>query len=88
MAIGMMDGGAGGQGCLLGGFGMHGYGWIFQLLILVLLVLIFWWLLRGGRFGYAANTSGRPLDIVKRRYAAGEITKKEHDRLKKELRED
>lgn len=83
MAYGMM-----GEGCMLGGRGIFmGYGWVFQLLILLLLALIFWWLLRGQQFGYAANTKQTPLEIIKRRYAAGEITKKEYERLKKELGE-
>jgi putative membrane protein len=76
------------QTCPMGlghGFFM-GYGWVFQLLILLLLALIFWWLLRGNQFGYGANTNSTPIEILKRRYAAGEITKKEFDRLKKELK--
>jgi putative membrane protein len=85
MAYGMM----GEQGCLFGGQGLFmGYGWVFQLLILLFLALIFWWLLRGQQFGYAANTKNKPLEIVKRRYAAGEIGKKEYERLRKELKEE
>jgi putative membrane protein len=80
--------GAVGYGGMMGGGLFMGYGWVFQLLILLLLVLIFWWLLRGQQFGYAANTKETPTEIVKRRYAAGEIDKKEYDRLKRELRED
>jgi putative membrane protein len=84
MAYGMM----GGQGCTLGGHGFFmGYGWIFQLVILLLLALIFWWLLRGQQFGYTKNSKDTPLEIVKRRYATGEIEKKEYERLRKELRD-
>jgi len=80
MAYGMMGG-----GCLLADTPFQGYGWIFQILILLILILIFWWLLRGQQFGYAANTKETPVEIAKRRYAAGEITKKEYERLKREL---
>ncbi len=78
MAYGMMGQGSG---------PFAGYGWVFQIVIVVLLVLIFWWLLRGQRYGYGANTQEKPMMIVQRRYAAGEITKKEYDRLKKDLGE-
>ncbi len=80
MVYGMMGGYGGG----MMGDGLYGYGWVFQLLIIVLLVAIFWWLLRGQRFGYGTGKE-TPLEIVKRRYAAGEIAKKEYDSLKKEL---
>jgi putative membrane protein len=83
MAFGMMDGGMMGYGHGL----FMGYGWLFQLLILLLLVLIFWWLLRGQNYGYAANTKETPLEIAKRRYAAGELSKKEYAQLKRELEE-
>ena len=72
--------------------GMHmgrgmfpGYNWLIQLVILVLLILIFWWLLKGQGFGYA-KSKDTPFEIVQRRYAAGEITKKEYAQLKKDLK--
>jgi len=64
-----------------------GYGWVFQLLVLVLLLLIFLWLFRGQRFGYEKVTKETPEEIVRRRYAAGEITKKEYLMLLKDLEE-
>ena len=63
---------------------MMGYGWIFQIVILGLVVLIFWWLLRSNRSGYTNN--GSPEDIVKKRYASGEIKKKEYQQLLKDLK--
>ncbi len=62
------------------GHGMMGYGWVFQLVILLLLLLIFWWLLRG-----QGTIKESPKEIVQRRYAAGEITKQEYQRLLKDL---
>lgn len=82
----MMDGtGMLGAGMMGGHHLFMGYGWLFQLLIIVLLVLIFWWLLKGQGFGYTAHEE--PLAIVKRRYASGELTKKEYEQLKKDLAE-
>lgn len=63
------------------------YGWILQILILIALIIIFWWLSKGEKFGYKTNTKEPPLDIIKKRYARGEITKKEFDKLKKDLSE-
>lgn len=78
-----------GPGMMGGGHGLFmGYGWVFQLIVLFLLLLIFLWLLRGQRFGYEKVTTETPSEIVRRRYAAGEITKKEYHALLQDLRED
>jgi putative membrane protein len=67
------------------GYGM-GFGFIFQLLIFVLFFLIVWWLIRSvPTMGIAK--SEKPLDILKRRLAKGEITRKEYEELKKEVEE-
>ena len=66
-----------GMGPLLG---MHGYGWFFQLLILAALFLIVYWIIKGD------GTKETAMDIVKKRYAKGEITEREFLKLKKELR--
>lgn len=58
--------------------GFHPYGWIFQLLILVLVGLVIYWVLRGNRKESA-------VDIAKKRYAKGEISGKELRKIKKEL---
>jgi len=59
--------------------GMHPYAWVFQLLILVAIGLIVYWVIRG---------SGKEsaLDIVKKRYAKGEISEKEFKKIKREIR--
>ena len=69
-------------------FNMHGWGmgwgWIIGLIILVVLI----WLLvqtfnRAGRPGPAGGKT--PMDILKERYAKGEISKKEFEERKKDL---
>ena len=66
------------------GYGYFGFGWLFQILILVIFFLIIWWMLRSsGNFGFKANESA--LDILKKRLAKGEIDSKEFERLKKEI---
>jgi len=70
-------------GCVVGdGFrpvmGFHPYGWVFQLLILVAVGGIIYWVIKGSRGEDA-------LDIVKKRFARGEINEKEFRKIKKEL---
>lgn len=70
-----------------GGYGMGFVGWIFMLLfwglIIVGLVLVVRWLWDQGRPGTGGADS--PLEILKRRYARGEISKEEFDRMKQDL---
>ena len=58
--------------------GVMGYGWLFQILILVLFFLVLWWLLKG-------QSRDSPTDVLKKRLASGEITEKKYKKLKKEL---
>ena len=65
----------------------------FGLIIIIVFVIIVIWLLGGGQFGRSAggdSTGERsrletPLDILKRRYASGDITKEEYDKMKNDL---
>lgn len=59
--------------------GFHPYGWIFQLLILAAVGGIIYWVIHG-------NVKETAVDIIKKRYAAGEISRKEFCDIKKELR--
>ncbi len=74
---------------------MSGMGWIgliFHLLILLLLlvamILIVKWLLqstRSEKHRESSKTPGRALDILKERYAKGEIDRKEYEQKKQDL---
>ncbi len=70
-----------------GGYGMGPVGWLFMFLfwglIIVGLVLLVRWLWDHGR--PAAGGADAPIEILKRRYARGEITKEEFDRMKQDL---
>jgi putative membrane protein len=59
------------------------FGWILQVLIFVLFFLIVWWLMKSGRFTQQQQETAE--EILKKRLAKGEITKKEYDSLKKEI---
>jgi putative membrane protein len=73
----------------LGGYGMGFLGWIFMLafwgLIIVGLVLVVRWLWDRARPAAGGGTGDAPLDILKRRYARGDISKEEYDRMKQDL---
>ncbi len=65
------------------GFGL--FGWIWMLLFWVLLVLAVVALFRHLGGYPKSNNHNSPLDILKERYAKGEIDKKEYEEKKKEL---
>ena len=70
-----------------GGYGMGPVGGLFMLffwgLIIIGIVLVVRWAWEHGRSGGTAGEA--PLDILKRRYARGEITKEDFDRMKQDL---
>lgn len=80
----MMNGFGGGMG-----FGM-GFGWIFWLIIIGVAI---WAVVRltNNTSGYHRGFSGTPssqetpLDILKKRYARGEITKEQFKEMRKDL---
>jgi putative membrane protein len=74
-----------GQGMM--GYGTHGYGGIFMVLFGLLLiagiVMLIVWLFR--HFAVGHDKGGTPLDILKKKYANGEINKEEFEQKKRDL---
>ncbi len=70
---------------------MHwGYGGIFMgvpfLILAMVIIAVIWWLAKGCRPGSRGQTPGEtPLEILRRRYAAGEITKDQFESMRKDL---
>lgn len=62
---------------------MHGFGGIFMILFWVVLIVIVISLVK--KNGPAGKET--PEEILKKRYARGEISKEEFERMKKDLRE-
>ncbi|SDF42607.1 SHOCT domain-containing protein [Sporolituus thermophilus] len=78
----MMGYGFGGP---LGWLGM-GFGLIIHLAFAALIVMAAVWMFKAVfRDGQQANKSTRAVEILKERYARGEITNEEYQRMKKEL---
>jgi putative membrane protein len=75
---------------MMGGYGMGWFGSIliivFWILILVGLIFLIRWLIQStGRHKTTGNGSNRALEILKERYARGEIDKEEFESKKKDL---
>lgn len=70
---------------MFGGWGGFGLGWVFMILFWALIILgiiaLVKWMLSGGR----TDSSKTPLDILKDRFARGEIDRKEFVQMKKEI---
>ena len=93
--LGGMMGGYGGYGGMMGGYGAQGFGFnplgmilslVFWALIIGGIILLVIWLARNaGRTTPGASAGDAPLDILKARYAKGEITKEQFDAIKRDL---
>jgi putative membrane protein len=60
-----------------------GWGWVIGLLILI---VVFWIIVRIVNQNYHSRSSIKtPLDILKERYARGEIDKEEYEERKKDI---
>ncbi len=71
----------------MGGFGM-GFGWIFSI---IFLAAVIWAVVRlvisnQNRQDYPGNSSKNALDILKERYARGEISEAEFEKMKRQLK--
>lgn len=78
----MMNGGSWG-----GNMGSYSpWGWLFMLVVMVLIVLVVVWLVRSFANNKTGSSKEDALDIVKQRYAKGEITKKQFDDMKQDLK--
>jgi putative membrane protein len=74
----------------MGGYGYMMNSWtgaiIMGLVILVLIIVLIYLLFKSSKTGGFGQTSNEtPLDILKKRYARGEITKEQFDEMKKDL---
>jgi putative membrane protein len=93
VALIQWGGGYGGWGTGPGMMGYWGIGWfgmifmvVFWILVIVGLVFLVRWLVHASKADRGVSSaSSRPLEILKERYARGEITKEEFDRIKHDL---
>jgi putative membrane protein len=69
---------------MMGGYGFGGiFMIVFWIVVIVAIVFLIRWLVQSTRGG--AGSAESALEILKRRYAKGEINKKEFEQKKKDL---
>ncbi len=69
------------------GWGM-GAGWITMVLFWVVVVLGVMFIAQRVRCGRGSAQGETPMDILKKRYAKGELTKEQYEKMKNDLRKD
>jgi len=77
-----------GGGYTMMGYGWNGFnafGWVFMIVFWVLLILVVVALIRYISKSGTSKEGQTPLDILKERYARGEINKKEFEEMRKDL---
>ncbi|MHB1443309.1 MAG: SHOCT domain-containing protein [Candidatus Humimicrobiaceae bacterium] len=78
---------------MMGGFFGGGLGWIgmifgfifFILVVIGIIFLIVWLVKRSNYPGVENRTESKSLEVLKERYAKGELTKEQYESMKKEL---
>ncbi|MDD5007456.1 MAG: SHOCT domain-containing protein [Syntrophorhabdaceae bacterium] len=69
------------------GWGM-GFGWIFMIIFWVLIILVVIYLVRLVTGTGKQQQGETPIEILKKRYAKGEITKEEFEKMKGDITKD
>ena len=75
---------------MMGGFGFPFFGGIGMLLfgafiIIGMVLLVAWFAQNAGQFTTAARSGESPSDILKVRYAKGEITREQYEEMRRDL---
>ena len=71
---------------MMGGWGFFGV--IFVIIVIVGIVLLVVWLNRKLPDKQNSNSDESPLNILKKRYALGEISKEDYEKMKKDISQD
>ncbi len=69
----------------MNGMGFMGFGWLWIIILIVIILAGVYFFSEGFKKENVPQTSTSSIEILKQRYAKGEITKEEFDRMKREL---
>ena len=67
-----------------GGFGMI-FGFIFFVAILIGIIFLIIWLVKRSGLSTTNSTSTKHIEVLKERYAKGDLTKEQYESMKKDL---
>ncbi|MBK9099470.1 MAG: SHOCT domain-containing protein [bacterium] len=70
---------------MMNGFGGMWFGWIFWIIIIGLVIYLIVRFTNQKNSGTGQISNETPLDVLKKRYARGEISKEEFDSMRKDL---
>ncbi len=78
-----------GPGMMNWGYGMGWFGWIFMIIFSIVViagvVILVRWMAFFGEKRRRPESQETAIDILKKRYAKGEITKEEYEKIKKDI---
>ena len=68
----------------MNGMGFMGFGWLWTIIIIIIIFVVIYYFTAGLKQN-TTHTTANALDILKQRYAKGEITEEEFRKMKKEI---
>ena len=68
----------------MNGMGFMGFGWLWTIIIIIIIFVVIYYFTAGFKQN-TTHTNTNALDILKQRYAKGEITEQEFRKMKKEI---
>lgn len=68
----------------MNGMGLMGFGWLWTVILIIIIFVVIYYFTAGFKQS-TTYTSANALDILKQRYAKGEITDEEFRKMKKEV---
>lgn len=69
----------------MNGMGFMGFGWLWIIILIVIILAGVYFFSQGSRQENVSQTSTSSLEILKQRYAKGEITEEQFRQMKKEI---
>ncbi|WP_455280168.1 SHOCT domain-containing protein [[Eubacterium] cellulosolvens] len=69
----------------MNGMGLMGFGWLWTIVLVIIILMVIYYFTAGFKQESSKPTSMNSLEILKQRYAKGEINEEEFRKMKKEI---